>query len=161
MRHSKRKIEVFLYGAHKNDVELSDTIPSCKRGFPLLYYNQKGKSKIPLSSIPGSNIGAIKHGECTAGPKYTGGQQPPCSSHIREYRETIKCCELEKMVPLARQCSEIIRKRGNQDVRYQEFNEMTLDCRRGEREKIAAVKGCFYFKFFCCAAAALTGRRFL
>ena len=129
----------------KNSATDSDTIPSCKKGFPLLYYSQKGKSKIPLSAIPGSNIGAIKHGECTAGPKYTGGQQPLCSSHIREYRKTIKCCALEKMVPLARQCSEIIRKRGNQDVRYQEFNEMTLDCRRGEREKIAAVKGHFVF----------------
>ena len=59
--------------------------------------------------------------------------------------KTITSCVLEKMVPLARQCSEIIRKRGNQDVRYQEFNEMTLDCRRGEREKIAAVKGHFVF----------------
>jgi hypothetical protein len=36
---------------------------------------------------------------------------------------------------------------------------MTLGCRRGEREKIAAVKGCFYFKIFWDAAAVLTGRR--
>ena len=32
--------------------------------------------------------------------------------------KTITSCALEKMVPLARQCSEIRRKRGNQDVRY-------------------------------------------
>ena len=99
-----------------------------KRGSVCYIITRKRNKQISLSSIPGSNIGAIKHGGRTAGPKYTGGQQPPCSSHIREYRETIKCCELEKMVPLARQCSEISRKRGNHDVRYQEFNEMTLDC---------------------------------
>ena len=87
MRPSKLKIEVYLWITDKNSATDSDTIPSCKKGFPLLYYSQKGKSKIPLSSIPGSNIGAIKHGECTAGPKYGGGQQPLCLSHIREYRK--------------------------------------------------------------------------
>ena len=39
---------------------------------PSLCYiiTRKGNQNIPLSSIPGSNIGAIKHGERTAGPKY-------------------------------------------------------------------------------------------
>lgn len=103
---------------------------------------RKGNPNL-LSSIPGSNIGAIKHGECTAGPKYTGGQQPPCRSHIRD-NKNLKCV-LRKKCPVGEAVLRNKRKRGNQDVRYQEFNEMTLDCRRGEREKIAAVKGHFVF----------------
>ena len=55
------------------------------------------------------------------------------------------------MVPLARQCSEIIRKRGNQDVRYQEFREVTLGCAKTG----CAVKGYFFFIRYGAAQAVL------